>query len=93
MKLTVCRWCQEDLDQNDDGTWVDADGSPTCSVDGDDDDRHVAVPMVELPTIDALADQMVELGTREGFSPTPRFRESMKGWAKLAHRALSGEKK
>lgn len=50
-------------------------------------------PLVLLPSIDELADWMVQLAQKDGFTTTQRFRNSMKGWAKLAHQALSGEKK
>jgi hypothetical protein len=46
-----------------------------------------ARPFVLLPEVDALAARMVELA---GPRSTQRFRDTMKGWAMLAHRALSG---
>lgn len=90
MRMTVCRNCESELDLGENG-WVDEDGTPYCSL--VDEDPHVPVLLIELPEIEELADWMVQLAQKDGFTTTQRFRNSMKGWAKLAHQALSGEKR
>jgi len=86
MTMVVCRVCKYDLEPNGEGVMVDPDGTPYCSV--VDEEPHEPVTLVELPTVDQLTDLMVA-DAAQG-TPSQRFRNSMKGWAKLALKVMGG---
>lgn len=89
--MTICRTCKQELDFGDNG-WVDVeDGTPYCSL--VDEEPHVPVKLIELPTVDELAAAMFTSAAAGGRASgnTARFQNTIRGWAKLAHKVLSRE--
>jgi hypothetical protein len=58
--------------------------------------EHEPVTLYAIPSADELGEAMYAIarsGARRGQGDDRRFRNSIKGWAKLAHQVLTGDQR